>query len=300
MMRTLLLTYAALVGACVGSFLNVCITRWPAGLSVVKPRSRCPRCNAGIAWYDNVPVLSWLLLRGRCRGCSLPISPLYPSIELTTAVIWLLSVSAYGPTLTALRLAVFATLLLGIAVTDLRTYTIPDGFTVTGFLFLLAASIAGVFIGDNGPFVGPWTAVLGACVGAGAIAIVGWLGEAALRKEAMGFGDVTLMAFVGAAVGPELALLTIFIGAAIGAVSFGLIVLPIARLRYARATPAVATGNAPATSAIVGDAGGTPPESESPTLPNVPFGVFLAPAAIVTLLHGRRLIDLYLAYLAGA
>lgn len=300
MIPTLLLVYAALIGACVGSFLNVCITRWPEGLSVVRPRSRCPRCNAGIAWYDNVPVLSWLLLRGRCRGCSLPISPLYPSIELVTAVIWLLSASAYGPTLTALRVAVFATLLLGIAVTDLRTYTIPDGFTVTGLLFLLAASTAGVFLGDNGPFVGPWTAVLGACVGAGAIAIVGWLGEAALRKEAMGFGDVTLMAFVGAAVGPELALLTIFIGAAIGAVSFGLIVLPIARLRLARATPAVATGNGPTTAGVVSDDDGTPGASDSSALPKVPFGVFLAPAAIVTLLHGRRLIDLYLAYLAGA
>jgi leader peptidase (prepilin peptidase) / N-methyltransferase len=300
MIRTVLLVYAAVIGACIGSFLNVCITRWPEGLSVVKPRSRCPRCNAGIAWYDNVPVLSWLLLRGRCRGCALPISPLYPSIELTTAAIWVLSVHAYGVTLTALQLAVFATLLLGIAVTDLRTYTIPDGFTVTGFLFLLAAAVAGVFLGESGPFVGPWTAVLGACVGAGAIAIVGWLGEAALKKEAMGFGDVTLMAFVGAAVGPELALLTIFMGAAIGAVSFALVVLPIARLRVARATPAVATGTAAAAPAVMGEADAGSPEHEPPALPNVPFGVFLAPAAIVTLLHGRHLIDLYLAYLAGA
>ncbi|MBC8027250.1 MAG: prepilin peptidase, partial [Steroidobacteraceae bacterium] len=201
-MRIVFLAYATLVGACVGSFLNVCITRWPEGLSVVRPRSRCPRCERPIAWYDNIPVISWLMLRGKCRGCALPISPLYPSIELGAALIWLASAYAYGPSFLALRMAVFATLLLGVAVTDLRTYTIPDGFTVAGFLFLLGAAVVGVFLGDQGPFVGPWSAFLGACVGAGAIAIVGWLGEAALKKEAMGFGDVTLMAFVGAAVGP--------------------------------------------------------------------------------------------------
>lgn len=303
MIRTIVLIYAAVVGACVGSFLNVCITRWPEGLSVVRPRSRCPRCNSGIAWHDNIPIVSWLLLRGRCRGCGLPISPLYPSVELATAVIWLLSASAYGATFTGLRVAIFATLLLGIAVTDLRTYTIPDGFTVPGFVFLLLSSVVAVFLGDHGPFVGPWAALLGACVGAGAIAIVGWLGEVTLKKEAMGFGDVTLMALVGAAVGPELALLTVFIGAAIGAVTFALVVLPITRLRTSRATPAVAAGAAtiagPASADVVQPPVAVAP-ADVPALPNVPFGVFLAPAAIVTLLHGERMIELYLAYLAGA
>jgi leader peptidase (prepilin peptidase) / N-methyltransferase len=308
-MRIIFIAYATLVGACVGSFLNVCITRWPEGLSVVRPRSRCPRCERPIAWYDNVPVVSWLLLRGRCRGCALPISPLYPSIELGTALIWFASAYAYGLSFVAVRVAIFATLLLGVAVTDLRTYTIPDGFTVTGFLFLLGAAVAGVFLGDQGPFVGPWNAFLGACVGAGAIAIVGWLGEAALKKEAMGFGDVTLMAFVGAAMGPELALLTVFVGAAIGAITFLLVVLPMSRIRRTpsanMAAPqgaiAVAAGPADVPVALNED-----PVAEDETavdaygLPHVPFGVFLAPAAIVTLIYGRRLIDLYLAYMAGA
>ena len=307
-MRIVFLAYATLVGACVGSFLNVCITRWPEGLSVVRPRSRCPRCERPIAWYDNIPVISWLVLRGKCRGCGLPISPLYPSIELATVLIWLASAIAYGPSFVALRMAIFATLLLGVAVTDLRTYTIPDGFTVTGFLFLLGAAVVGVFLGDQGPFVGPWDAFLGACVGAGAIAIVGWLGEAALKKEAMGFGDVTLMAFVGAAIGPELALLTVFVGAAIGAIVFLLIVLPISRLRRApRASVAAAQG----AMAVAGGPSDVPvgltsePLKDDATvdahgLPHVPFGVFLAPAAIVTLIYGRRLIDFYLAYMAGA
>jgi leader peptidase (prepilin peptidase)/N-methyltransferase len=307
-MRILFLAYATLVGACVGSFLNVCITRWPEGLSVIRPRSRCPRCERAIAWYDNIPVVSWLVLRGKCRGCALPISPLYPSIELLTALVWLASAQAFGPTFLAVRVAIFSTLLLGVAITDLRTYTIPDGFTVTGFLFLLAASVAGLFIGEQGPFVGPWSAVIGACVGAGAIAIVGWLGEVALKKEAMGFGDVTLMAFIGAAVGPELALLTVFVGATIGAIAFVLIVLPIARLRRAPAAsvvtphPAMAAvsgpSDVPVTLSDSDDAGDASVDAHG--LPHVPFGVFLAPAAIVTLLYGRRMIDLYLAYMVGA
>lgn len=268
-MRALILAYAAIVGACVGSFLNVCITRWPENLSVVRPRSRCPRCEKPIAWYDNIPVVSWLVLRGKCRGCGLAISPLYPAVELVVAVIWLACAWKFGATLFAFRLAVFATLLLGVAVTDLRTYTIPDGFTVTGFLFLLATSFAAVlFASSQFPFAGPFDALLGACTGAGAIAIVGWLGEAALKKEAMGFGDVTLMAFIGAALGPELSLLTVFVAAAIGAVVFLAVVLPVAKLQHRE-------------------------------LPQVPFGVFLAPAALVTLLHGRRMVDAYLTYLVG-
>ena len=268
-MRAIVLTYAALVGACVGSFLNVCITRWPEKLSVIRPRSRCPRCEKPIAWYDNIPVISWLVLRGKCRGCGLPISPLYPAVELFVSLIWLACVWRFGATFFALRLAIFATLLTGVAVTDLRTYTIPDGFTITGFLFLLVTSFAALFIsGNQFPFAGPFDALIGACTGAGAIAIVGWLGEAALKKEAMGFGDVTLMAFIGAAVGPELALLTVFVGAAIGAVVFVGIVVPIIKVRHRE-------------------------------LPQVPFGVFLAPAALVTLLYGRRMVDAYFTYLAG-
>jgi leader peptidase (prepilin peptidase)/N-methyltransferase len=307
-MLIVFLAYATLVGACVGSFLNVCITRWPEGLSVVRPRSRCPRCERPIAWSDNIPVISWLVLRGKCRGCGLPISPLYPSIELVTALIWLASAIAYGPSFVAFRMAIFATLLLGVAATDLRTYTIPDGFTVTGFLFLLGAAVVGVFLGDQGPFVGPWDAFLGACVGAGAIAIVGWLGEAALKKEAMGFGDVTLMAFVGAAVGPELALLTVFVGAAIGAIVFLLVVLPISHLRRTlrasvavpQGAVAVAAGPADVPVALTSEPVTDDATVDAHGLPHVPFGVFLAPAAIVTLIYGRRLIDFYLAYMAGA
>jgi leader peptidase (prepilin peptidase) / N-methyltransferase len=276
--ETGLLVFAFAVGACVGSFLNVCISRWPLELSVVSPRSRCPRCESGIAWYDNIPIVSWLLLRGKCRGCALPISVMYPLVELAVALGWLAALSAYGPTFTALRVAVFGTILFGIAVTDARHYLIPDGFTVFGLIWVIVTAVVGAYLGDLSPFAAPYDALIGACAGAGAIAIVGWLGEAVLKREAMGFGDVTLMAVVGAAVGPGRALLTIFLGAAIGAVVFLLIVYPIARLR-----------GRPRTEQIEMQLGEPKPE-----LPLVPFGVFLAPAAFVALVWGEALILWYL------
>ena len=266
------------VGACVGSFLNVCIGRWPADQSVVKPRSRCPKCGLQIAWYDNVPVLSWLLLRGRCRGCALPISAQYPIVELTVALLWLAAELQFGPTLSALRVAVFATIMLGIAVTDATHYLIPDGFTVSGLVFLIVTAILGAFRGDQGPFAGPYDALIGACAGAGAVAIVGWLGEVALKREAMGFGDVTLMAVVGAAVGPARALFVVFLGAALGAVTFLGVVYPVTRLRRASRPGQI----------------DLPLEAARAELPEVPFGVFLAPAAVVTLIWGEQLFAWYL------
>jgi len=255
-------------GAVIGSFLNVCIARWPKDESVVRPRSRCPGCGSGIAWYDNFPIISWLVLRGRCRNCHEPISVQYPIVEATTAALWLGALWLLGPTILALRLAIVATILLGVAVTDAQSYLIPDGFTIAGLAFAAVGSLAGVFLQAQLPFVGPWDAILGACVGAGAITIIGWLGEVAMKKEAMGYGDATLMAFVGATVGPVRSLLTIFLAAALAAVAFLLVVYPIGWLRARRA--------------------GT--EFEAPL---VPFGVFLAPAALLALLFGNSLLGWY-------
>lgn len=257
------------LGASLGSFLNVCISRWPAELSVVAPRSRCPRCEKPIAWYDNIPIVSWLLLRAKCRGCGLPISVQYPLVELAVGVIWVLAVWYFGLSLTAARIAIAATILLGVVMTDLQHYVIPDGFTLTGFTLGLALPLVALFIGEQGPFAGPWDAVIGACAGAGLIAIVGWLGEIALGKEAMGQGDITLMAMIGAMVGPERSILTIFLAAGIGAVAFLGLVLPIGWLRARRAGSEFAT-------------------------PLVPFGVFLAPAGLVALLWGDALLRAYL------
>jgi len=283
--RTILAVFAALVGACVGSFLNVCISRWPQGLSVVKPRSRCPRCGHQLAWFENVPVLSWILLRGKCRGCGLPISPMDPLVELASALLWLFAFWRLADQpFTALRLAVLATILLGIAVTDLQTHTIPDEFTVPGFAWTLLTPLVALAIGEpgsggTGPFARPYDALVGACAGAGIIAITGWLGEWALKREAMGFGDVTLMAVVGAALGPGRALLTMFVGAALGSVAYLAIVYPLRTLRAGRGDD-----DAKARLPDPSDDADAPPADE------VPFGVFLAPAAIVTLLWGYDVI----------
>lgn len=260
---------AFLVGACIGSFLNVCIARWPVGGSVISPPSHCPKCARPIRAWENVPILGWVALRGRCAGCALPISPQYPLVELLVALVWAAAVVAFGPTFLALRVAVFSTILLGIAITDAKHYTIPDGFTTFGFAWVLVTAIAGVFSHDPHVFATPLDALIGACTGAGAIAIAGWLGEMFFKREAMGFGDVTLMAVAGAALGPERALLTIFIGAALGVVTFGAIVLPVMRF-----------------------AGQRDGEGEV-EMPMVPFGVFLAPGAIIALLFGDAMIGWY-------
>lgn len=275
-LRWFVLGMAFALGAAFGSFLNVCIARWPAGESVVRPRSRCPSCGQGIAWHDNIPIFGWLMLRGRCRGCGRPISAAYPIVELVVALGWLTSFAAFGPTFAALRVAVFSTILLGIAVTDARHYLIPDGYTVFGLFWTLATAAIAIFIEPVSPFAGLTDALIGACVGAGVISIIGWLGEVALKKEAMGFGDVTLMAFGGAALGPGRALLTVFIGAALAIPGMALAVA----LRALRRAPN----------------GGDQlemPLGAREGLPLVPFGVFLAPAALLTLLWGDALIDWY-------
>jgi leader peptidase (prepilin peptidase)/N-methyltransferase len=271
--------YVFTVGACMGSFLNVCIGRWPEGLSVIKPRSRCPKCGHQIKATENIPLVSWLLLRGRCSGCGERISVQYPIVELLVGLLWLAAFLQFGLSFTAFRVAVFATVLLGISITDAKHFLIPDGFTVFGLFFVLLTSFVALYLGESFPFAGPWDAVIGMCVGAGAISIVGWLGEVWLKRPAMGFGDVTLMAVVGAAVGPTRGLLTIFIGAVIAPIVLLGVVYPLS-----------ARG-------LADDAGQTELALEargSWRKRELPFGVFLAPAALIALLWGDTIIAWYL------
>ena len=267
------------VGTIFGSFLNVCIGRWPEGLSVVKPRSRCPKCGHQIKASENIPIFSWLFLRGRCSACGDRISIQYPIVELLVGLLWLGAYLQFGMTFTTFRVAVFATVLLGIGITDAKHFLIPDGFTVFGVFFVLVTAFGALYLGESAPFAGPWDAVLGMCVGAGAISIVGWLGEVWLKRPAMGFGDVTLMAVVGAAVGPARALLTIFIAAVIAPIILLGVVYPLS-----------ARG-------LADDKGQTelPLEASSGwRRRELPFGVFLAPAALITLLFGDAIIAWYL------
>jgi len=267
------------VGTIFGSFLNVCIGRWPEGLSVVKPRSRCPKCGHQIKASENIPIFSWLFLRGRCSACGERISIQYPIVELLVGLLWLGAYLQFGMTFTAFRVAVFATVLLGIGITDAKHFLIPDGFTVFGLFFVLISAFAALYLGESEPFARPWDAVLGMCVGAGAISIVGWLGEVWLKRPAMGFGDVTLMAVVGAAVGPPRALLTIFIAA---------VIAPIILLGVVYPLSARGLANDKGQTELALEAAGGWRKRE------LPFGVFLAPAALITLLFGDVIIAWYL------
>jgi leader peptidase (prepilin peptidase)/N-methyltransferase len=212
-MQILLMVYAGILGACVGSFLNVCVYRWPEDKSVVSPPSSCPNCGAWIRWYDNVPVLGWMWLRGKCRACGAPISVQYPLVELLTAVLWVMAVWRFGPTWQALATALFFTILLGIALSDARTYIIPDQFTLGGLVLGLALSFAPGGIDWRMSFAG-------AALGYTLLWLVAVLGEWAFKKPAMGGGDIKMMAMVGAFLGPIGVLLTIFLGALFGTIIF--------------------------------------------------------------------------------
>lgn len=258
-LTALYIVYAGLLGAVIGSFLNVCILRWGADpkQSVVRPPSRCPRCGRRLVWYDNIPVISWLLLRARCRGCGEPISFQYPLIELATACIWGYMVWRNGLTLEAVRGAVFGTILLGIAMTDARAYIIPDEFTWGGLVIGLAfsAAVAGLS--------GLATAVLGAAIGFSVLWLVGTAGTWLFKEDAMGGGDIKMMAMVGAFVGWQGVLLTIFLGAFIGSLIF---------------LPLLLAGRKKL----------------------VPFGIFLSIGAATTYLIGPSLVMWYGRLLSGA
>jgi leader peptidase (prepilin peptidase) / N-methyltransferase len=213
-------SYAALLGAAVGSFLNVCVYRWPAELSVMRPRSRCPNCEQPIKWYDNVPVVSYLILRGRCRNCGAPISAQYPAVELAVALIWLAAALRFGASVEALRSALFLTILLGIALTDAKEMVIPDQFSLGGTMIgLLLSAVPGGF-----PFR---EALIGALLGYGLLWVVKLGAEKLLKKPALGVGDIHMMAMVGAFLGPFGALITIFLGSL-----FGLVIgVPVTMMR---------------------------------------------------------------------
>ena len=218
-----LLVYITLFGLALGSFLNVCIIRLPADRSILSPRSACTSCGQQLRWFENIPVFSYLGLRGRCRSCGSRISIQYPLIELTTALIWLGSFLYLAIPWQALSGAVFGTTLLGIAMTDAREYIIPDEFSLGGLLLGLALSFA------PGPPEPLW-AFVGSAASFTLMYVVAVVGEWAFKKPALGGGDIKMMAMVGAFLGPLDALLTIFVGSVVGAVIFGPIGLKTGKL----------------------------------------------------------------------
>jgi leader peptidase (prepilin peptidase)/N-methyltransferase len=198
-------------GLLLGSFLNVCISRLPAGESVVSPRSRCPSCRTLIQWYDNVPVLSYLILSGKCRKCGLPISARYPAIEIATAVGFVLQgvIFETRPELLVSRLILTA-LLITLFGTDLETQRLPNVLTYSGIVIGLA------FSAINPP--GPVDCVLGAALGAGVLLFIRWIWKVVKGVDAMGLGDVKMLAMVGAFLGWRQVIVVLFLGSVAGAV----------------------------------------------------------------------------------
>ena len=237
------LAYVAIVGAAMGSFMNVLVARLPLGESPIRPRSRCPNCSTQIAWYDNIPIVSWFLLRGRCRSCRTSISIEYPLVEAATAAIWLGVGWLYGPTWHALLGAILISVVFTIALIDSRHYLIPDPISLGG----LAAGLAFSFLPG---YPTPLVSVLGAAAGFGVLYGVGVLGEWIFKKPAMGGGDIKMMAMVGAFLGPSGAMLTIFLGALVGTIVFA----PVS-LRTDREVPfGVFLAIGAATTFLLGDA----------------------------------------------
>jgi leader peptidase (prepilin peptidase)/N-methyltransferase len=245
------------LGCVLGSFLNVVRYRLPRHMGVVAGRSRCPRCKGTIAWYDNIPLVSYLVLRGKCRSCGWKIPPTYLVVEAVTGLAFILVWVAFGWPM-SVPYWVLASLLIACAGIDFDKGIIPDRLTIPG---IAAGVVFSMTLLKGETVIGALVhSVMGIIVGGGSLLVVGILYKWVRKVEGMGGGDVKLMAMVGAFLGLRLALLTIFLGSLLGGIA-GVIVMR-------RSSKGMQT--------------------------SVPFGVFLSPAAIVCMLWGNDLIAVYL------
>lgn len=245
----MIILLAFLLGLLLGSFLNVCIHRWPREESVVQPRSRCPQCQAPIAWYDNLPLLSYLLLKGRCRRCGALISMRYPLVELLTGVLYAAVAARYGLDPMAFKVALFGSMMLVLFFTDLAEFILPDEITIGGAVLGLALS---AFLPlDGGPAtllfllsntVAPRWLVSLADAASSALILGGFLllvGEAyyRLRKiEGLGLGDVKMVAMMAAFWGISQTVLILVLSSLIGAIT-GILIVVIGRKQWHYALP---------------------------------------------------------------
>jgi leader peptidase (prepilin peptidase)/N-methyltransferase len=199
------------LGAMIGSFLNVCIVRLPEERSIVRPPSHCPNCGHEIAWYDNVPVLSYVLLRGRCRACATRISPLYPTVELLTGALAVALWMRLGTTVAFAGYFAFTAALVTITFIDLDHRIIPDVISLPGIAVGLAVSFVS-------PLVTPLGALLGALVGGGILLAIAGAYQAIRGQEGMGGGDIKLLAMIGAFLGWQSVFVTLMVASLIGSV----------------------------------------------------------------------------------
>lgn len=257
---------AGLFGLLCGSFLNVCSLRWSQDESIVSPSSRCPRCFESVRWCDNIPILSWMILRAKCRFCSEPISIQYPLVELASALIWAGVFAAHGATPEALRGGIFLWILLGISISDARFYIIPTEFSIGG-------TVIGVGMAFLPGGIDWLTSLIGAAVGYAALWFVEFGGTYLIKKlspsclekagvdQAMGSGDIKMMMMVGAFLGVWGVAQTVFLGSLVALLVFGPISIMSKRL--------------------------------------IPLGVFLAAAAAISYGWGEQILSWYLTRIFG-
>ncbi len=275
------------VGLAFGSFLNVCISRIPHDLSIVSPPSFCPRCQAPIRWRDNIPLLSWIVLRGRCRECGKPISLRYPAVELLTAILFVASYACFGSTWLTLKSCVFAFLVVGLIFMDAETGLLPHEFTYPGIVLGLALawlvpvdpsgtafvlSALGVRGISSGMELSALDSIVGAIVGAGFFYLTWALYYLVRRRSGMGFGDIALMAMVGAFLGLKLTLLVVLI-APILATLYAFVMLLVSR----DADAGLRTSDRQSESTAAGRF----------LSREVPFGTFLGTSSLIALFSGR-------------
>ncbi|KPK37956.1 MAG: hypothetical protein AMJ78_10725 [Omnitrophica WOR_2 bacterium SM23_29] len=210
---------AFIFGSVVGSFLNVCIYRMPRGESIIYPWSHCTNCRRSIAWYDNIPFISYLILKGRCRYCMAKISFRYFIVEGLTATTFVLLLWRFNISLFYLIYAALISILIIISFIDLEHRIIPDELSLGGLILgLILSGLYPALHDKTSMILGLKNSLLGILVGGGSIYLIGLFGSAIFKKEAMGGGDVKLLAFIGAFLGWKLTLLTFFIAPILGSI----------------------------------------------------------------------------------
>ncbi len=302
MLLTVSIVIAALLGLAFGSFLNVCLTRWPAEESVVKPRSHCRNCTHTLSWWENIPLLGWILLRGRCRECHAAIGVRYPAVELVVAALWAYTAWSFIPTMpgmlfptpmlafliiAAVMQAIFLWLLVCLAVLDTEHLWLPDRLTLPGIGLGLAVFIAQPFALSwissmvefpftanlEGTRFGLWTPFaihFGAAVLGGILMLLIRWGYQILRgREGLGLGDVKLVAMLGAWLGPQNVLVALVAATVLGMIA------AVALIRAARLREQ--------------------PEGSWAATP-LPFGTFLCIGGIVSALWGERIVAAYMSF----
>ena len=259
-------TFVFIIGACIGSFLNVVVYRVPTSLSLIHPPSRCPQCQHRLGKTENVPIFGWLWLRGRCRWCKTPISPRYPIVEAVTGLLFLLVFWHFGYTIQTIGYAAFLSWLLSLSLIDLDTMTLPASLTKSG---LVVGLVFQVIVGwHQGQIPGIaqqlMFGIAGAVLGIWLLETIRIIGSLILQQEAMGDGDGKLMATIGAWLGWKLVLVSSFLACATGAIIGG-------------------------GAMLFGILGRKQP---------MPFGPFLALGGAITLFYGHEIVASYINLLA--